>query len=107
MKHILTLSIVLALGASGAQAKAARCTDPTTHKFIKCTAATTASPPIGWNKVRNKPSVAGGPMQSPAPTPGSFSAIRAEAVGGAPQCKTGKVCGHSCIAVDKVCHKPS
>ena len=27
--------------------------------------------------------------------------------GGAPHCSKGKVCGHSCIAMDKVCHKPS
>jgi len=24
----------------------------------------------------------------------------------APHCKTGKACGNTCIAMDKVCHKP-
>jgi hypothetical protein len=39
---------------------------------------------------------------APAVTP---VATRAMATGGAPNCKKGKACGHSCIAVDKVCHK--
>ena len=36
------------------------------------------------------------------PPPAAASTM---ATGGAPNCKKGKACGHSCIAVDKVCHK--
>ena len=38
MRPVLTLAIVVALGASGAYAKS--CKDPTTGKFITCPAAT-------------------------------------------------------------------
>jgi hypothetical protein len=43
---------------------------------------------------------------SPPPAPASPSTpSTAGDTGGHPQCKKGKPCGHSCIAMDKVCHK--
>ena len=108
MKHAVALAIVLALGAGAAHAKS--CTDPTTHKFVKCTAATAPAAPASTAPAK-KPSMLSGlmrpktassaPAQSPAPTSSTI------ATGGAPHCSKGKVCGHSCIAMDKVCHKPS
>lgn|GEM_PF-6569314 len=130
MKRILALAVVIALGAGAAQAKKAYCQDPTTHKRISCktvpAAASTPTKPVAATKPTApaypapakrpsifsgmmKPKVApSGPMQSPAPA--GFVGNNGSALsrtGGAPNCKKGKVCGHSCIAMDKVCHKPS
>ncbi|MDQ2861078.1 MAG: hypothetical protein M3Y27_12485 [Acidobacteriota bacterium] len=80
MNRILTLAMILALGASAADAKA--CKDPATGKFMKCPAAATA------------------PAATPTPAPMAAKA-------GAPHCVKGKACGNSCIAMSKVCHKPA
>jgi hypothetical protein len=83
MTRFLTLAVILAMTASAAVA-APRCKDPK-GKFIKCPA----------------------PAAAPAaPTPAAEPA-RHEMVstGGHPVCKKGKPCGHSCISMDKVCHK--
>jgi hypothetical protein len=37
-------------------------------------------------------------LKCPPPAPAAATA--------APRCVKGKVCGHSCIAIDKICHKP-
>ena len=132
MTHILKLVLLVALSAGAARgqtpsaapakAKAAYCQDATTHKRISCkTAAASArgvapaaaAPAVPAKKPSMmaafmKPKAAAStpaptPMQSPAPT----SSPAAMATGGAPHCTKGKVCGHSCIAPDKICHKPS
>jgi hypothetical protein len=74
MRRVLMLAAILALSASSVSA-ATKCTDPKTHKFIKC------PPPAA--------------AQSSAPTGGHK----------APHCTTGVPCGNSCIAKGKVCHK--
>jgi hypothetical protein len=78
MHRIVFLAAILSMVATTTYA--ARCTDPTTHKFIKCPPAT-----------------------APAASPASLGAP--VMAGGHPQCKKGKVCGNSCIAVSKMCHK--
>jgi hypothetical protein len=78
---ILTAALVLAFGSA---AIAAPCKDPKTGKLIKC------------------PPAAAAPAATPAAT-----AAPAPATGKAPHCVKGKVCGNSCIAVSKVCHKPA
>lgn len=79
MRRIAVIAAILSLTAG--TAFAASCKDPTTHKFIKC-----PPPP---------------PAASSAPASLGAPAM----VGGHPQCKKGKVCGNSCIAVSKQCHK--
>lgn len=128
MKYI-ALAVVLALSAGGTQAKATYCQDPTTHKRISCkTAPVTAAPAMMATTAAapaKKPSMlsrmmkpkpattatASAPMQSPAPTnrpaPVTTAQMASPETGGAPHCTKGKVCGHSCIAVAKICHKPS
>lgn len=96
MKHVLAIAAVLALGSGPANAKSARCTDATTHRFVKCPATSGAPVPIPIPT----PPANSAPMMSRAPTASAST-------GGAPHCTKGKVCGHSCIALDKVCHKPS
>lgn len=107
--------------APAASAKKSYCQDPTSHKRISCKAvggaslAVTPTPamaatPIGAVPAKRpsmfsgmmKPKPATAPTQSPAPT----SSSSMTATGGAPHCTKGKVCGHSCIAMDKICHKP-
>lgn len=88
MHKSLILAAIAALAfTSIAEAKA--CKDPATHKFIKCTAAA-ATP------AKPMPMV---PAKSMAMGPAKVE------TGGAPHCVKGKPCGHSCIAMDKVCHK--
>jgi hypothetical protein len=82
MKRFRALVAVLALTAGGAHAKS--CTDPTTHKFIKCPAVAPAAAPA--------------PMMSKAP---------GQAAKTPPHCVKGKLCGMSCIKATDVCHKPS
>jgi len=79
MRRIVFIAAILSMAATTAYA--AKCTDPTTHRFIKCppAAAAPAAPPMSL----------GAPVMA----------------GGHPQCKKGKVCGNSCIAVSKQCHK--
>ncbi|HXQ12863.1 MAG TPA: hypothetical protein VN805_17865 [Caulobacteraceae bacterium] len=74
MKRVLMMAAILALSASSVSA-ATKCTDPKTHKFIKC------------------------------PPPAASSAAPASSSSHAPHCTTGVPCGHSCIAKGKVCHK--
>jgi hypothetical protein len=74
MKRVLIVVAILALGASSVSA-ATKCTDPKTHKFIKC------------------------------PPPATSSAPPASSSSHAPHCTTGVPCGNSCIAKGKVCHK--
>jgi hypothetical protein len=81
MYRTVSLALVLALGiSSGALAK--QCRDDK-GKFIKC-------PPAAAAPAGPAPAAASAPMKSNA---------------GAPVCKTGKPCGNSCIAKNKVCHK--
>ena len=115
MNRLLSLAVVIALGAGAAQAKATYCQDLTTHKRISCkTAPVTAAPatmaPAAAAPAK-KPSMFSGLMKpKPATTSDavalSASSSAAMATGGAPHCTKGKVCGHSCIAMAKVCHKP-
>lgn len=79
MRRIIFIAAILSMVATTTYA--AKCTDPTTHKFIKCPAAAAA----------------------PAASPVSLGAP--VMTGGHLQCKKGKVCGKSCIAVSKMCHK--
>ncbi len=122
MKRLLAIAVLIAFGAGGVQAKAAYCQDQTTHKRISCktapSSASTPTKPVAATKPTEpaypfpakKPSMVSGmmkptsatPMRSPPPTASSA----AMATGGAPHCSKGKVCGHSCIAMEKVCHKP-
>jgi hypothetical protein len=81
---MLIVACAFALAAAGA-ADAKSCKDPKTGKFVTCPAAAAAP----------------GTAASAAATPAAATA----ASGGAPHCKTGKPCGNSCIAKDKVCHK--
>jgi hypothetical protein len=80
MKIFIIAGFILAMTAGVADAKVV-CKDPKTHKFIKCPAAAAA------------------PMSSSSAAAPSSSASHP------PHCTTGKVCGNSCIAKDKVCHK--
>ena len=130
MKRLLALAVVLALGAGSVQAKAAYCQDKTTHKRISCKVAATIANPATMTPALT----AGGTLAPPAKKPGLLSGLmkpkasapsptqspipprvistngsnlsRSGETGGAPHCTKGKVCGHSCIALDKVCHKP-
>ena len=77
---ILATVAFLAIGSS---AIAARCTDPNTHHFIKCPAVVVAAAPVV--------------VKGPAP---------AVVIVKGPHCVKGKACGGSCIAMDKICHKP-
>lgn len=122
MNRILALAIIIALGAGCAQAKKAYCTDPTSHKRISCKASTATpaapSPMAASTPMANSPTTTTAPAKKPSmmssfmkpkPAPRSTEqmASPAMATGGAPHCTKGKVCGHSCVAVAKVCHKPS
>ena len=75
MKRVLMMAVILAFAAGSASA-ATKCTDPKTHKFIKC------PPP---------PPVSSAPALSTGKHP--------------PHCTTGVPCGNACIAKGKVCHK--
>jgi hypothetical protein len=48
MKRFLMLAALLALAAGAADAKS--CKDPTTHKFIKCPAASSSGPAMSSTK---------------------------------------------------------
>ncbi|MDQ2859231.1 MAG: hypothetical protein M3T55_00560 [Pseudomonadota bacterium] len=77
----LILVAVAAL-AFGSAANAKNCKDPATGKFVRCPAAATA--PAATAKT------------TPAPMASKTT----------PRCVKGKLCGNSCIAVSKECHKP-
>jgi hypothetical protein len=73
-----TLLAVTAMSLLASAAFGASCTDPKTHKFIKCPPPATAT------------------VKTTTTTTTHTSG---------PVCKTGKPCGNSCIAKNKVCHK--
>ncbi len=129
MNRLLAFALIVSLGAGAVHAKATYCQDPTTHKRISCktapvsaapammatTLATPAKKPSMLSRMmKPKPATtatASDPIQSPAPTnrpaPVTTAQMASPETGGAPHCTKGKVCGHSCIAVAKICHKPS
>ena len=74
--RIIVLAAIAALAFAGT-ADAKQCKDAK-GKFIKCPPAAAATTP-------------------PVTTPTTSSP---------PKCVKGKVCGKTCIAMDKVCHKP-
>lgn len=94
--RILILAAVAAF-ALGSAASAAPCRDPTTHKFVKCPAAVT-TPGVA--------TAAPTPAMKPAPASHPVPPMAAMA-GHHPECKKGKACGNSCIAMSKTCHKPT
>jgi hypothetical protein len=100
MRRTLALltTIAFALSLAGA-ADAASCKDAK-GKFIKCPAAAAAP---AATPAAAKPAAT--PAAKPAATAAAKPAATQVATGGSPNCKKGKPCGHSCIAMDKVCHK--
>ena len=77
--RIILLAAIAALAFAGT-ADAKQCKDAT-GKFIKCPPAAAAT--------------------TPTATPAATATTSTP-----PKCVKGKVCGKTCIAVDKVCHKP-
>ncbi len=71
MIRTVALALALALAANSVSA-ATKCTDPKTHKFIKC--------------------------------PPAAAAVSSAPASHAPHCVKGKVCGNTCIAMNKQCH---
>ncbi len=126
MKRILALAVILALGSGAAQAKAAYCQDPTTHKRISCKAAAATPAPAaamaapaaapakkpsmfsGMMKPKTTATTSPAPMQSSAPMTRTAPSTASMASGGRkpPNCTKGKLCGMSCIKATDVCHKP-
>ena len=128
MKHLLSLSVIIALGAGGVQAKASYCQDPTTHKRISCKtvpaaasaptkplAATTPTATVSPAPAK-KPSMFAGTMKpktapGPAAPTGTPVPMMSKAPGQEaktlPRCVRGKLCGMSCIKATDICHKPS
>lgn len=119
MKRILALAFILAISAGVADAKS--CKDAT-GKFIKCppAAAAMATPatPTATTAVRCKDAKGKFMKCPPADVKSDMAAAKTSAatdtkadgmpsVAHAPVCKVGKPCGRSCIAKDKVCHKPA
>ena len=95
---IATIAFALSL-ASGANAAA--CKDAK-GKFTKCPAAASAT--MAKSATTPAPAAAAAPAMSATPATAA-KAPKLASAGGAPNCKTGKPCGHACIAQDKVCHK--
>lgn len=83
MSKTIALIAALGLALSAAAADAKPCRDAA-GKYVKCPAPSAAST-----------------VTSAAAAPASTPSIPA----GHPQCKKGKPCGNSCIAMNKVCHK--
>jgi hypothetical protein len=79
--RIIVLAAIAALAFAGT-ADAKQCKDAK-GKFIKC-------PPAAA-------------VTTPAATPAATTTTTTSTP---PKCVKGKVCGKTCIAVDKVCHKP-
>ena len=84
--RILIVALAFALAAGASDAKS--CKDPKTGQFVKCAASATSSA-----------------ANTAATTTTSAAGSAASSMAGAPHCKTGKPCGGSCIAKNKVCHK--
>ena len=128
MNYVVSLAIVIALGAGTVQAKTAYCQDSTTHKRISCKtagatpatpaansvaatpAAPTKKPSMFAAMMKPKPVTPAAPMQSPAPrstpSPLTTAAMASRSTRAAPHCVKGKACGNSCIKATDVCHKP-
>ena len=87
-------ALSLALAVSPAEAK--QCRDAS-GKFVSCSAASAT------HKAAKGASDAANTAVSKTKSAGSE--MSSAMSGGHPQCKTGKPCGNSCIAKDKVCHK--
>ena len=127
MRRLLTVIATLAFAISMAgAADAAACKDAK-GKFTKCPAPAAASASYTLDAkgkchdAKGKMSAksncpAASPMaasptatttqkSTSAPAGTSTSGSAMASTGGAPNCKKGKACGHSCIAMDKVCHK--
>lgn len=81
LRTIAIVAAALSLGLAGA-ADAKSCKDAK-GKFTKCPPAAAA----------------------PAATTAGMASTPSMATAGHPQCKKGKPCGNSCIAMNKVCHK--
>jgi hypothetical protein len=75
------------------------CKDAKGH-FAKC-GTVAAIPAHGTTAVATTKTTSGG-LFGPKTT---TTAVAATTTGGSPHCNKGKPCGHSCIAMDKVCHK--
>jgi hypothetical protein len=84
MKRVIALAAAFVMLAGAANA--APCKDAK-GKFIKCSAVAASSAPATT------------PAMSPVPASTSSAGKHP------PHCTTGKVCGNSCIAKSKVCHK--
>jgi hypothetical protein len=91
MGRLITLATVALLLAS--TASAAPCRDAKGH-FITCPSAAAAAPAAA---AKSTEAAAAKPVHTVTRT--------ASAAGGHPNCQKGKLCGNSCIAANKVCHK--
>ena len=129
MKRLLALAVVIALGAGAAQAKAAYCQDPTTHKRISCKAAAATPAPAAATAAKQAPAMAAAPAKKPSmfagmmkpkaaapaapmqsmtkPAPMTTAQMASPGTKAAPHCIKGKLCGMSCIKATDVCHKPA
>lgn len=67
-------------------------------------AAPAKKPSLMSKLMGSKPAASSSAPSTPA-APVTSAATSTADTGGHPQCKKGKPCGHSCIAMDKVCHK--
>ena len=91
-----------------APAAGQKCRDAAGH-FIACKAAAAAPTPAAahtsgagmLDALRRKAA----PQPAATTTTTTAAKTTMSASGGHPQCKTGKPCGDSCIATNKVCHK--
>jgi hypothetical protein len=86
-----------------APAKAVKCKDAK-GKFTKCDAAATSTPAPEHKSLLSglmKPKT----PASPGPSSPMASSPVASTAGHHPNCKKGKACGNSCIAMADVCHK--
>jgi hypothetical protein len=89
MRTLLLAAAAALMFAGAADAKSCR---DANGKYIKCPAEAPAA--------ASAPAVTASKPASSS----SMTSHSAQATGGAPHCAKGKPCGHSCIAMDKVCH---
>ena len=99
MKKTLALLAALSLALAAGSAEAKQCRDAA-GKFITCPAASAAH-----KAAKGASDVASATGDAASKAGKSVGSAMSSATGGHPQCKTGKPCGNSCIAKDKVCHK--
>ena len=112
MKTVLSIAVILALGASPVLAKAAYCKDPTTHKRISCKVAPAAATPAKAEMTAPaaKPAKISMFARKPAATAMAAPAAKPTAMAASGLTASGKPhkgikCGNSYIAANKVCHK--